>query len=160
MKMKNLINILIISLFLGSCNDYSIIEGIEPVSTPMAKLTLGSFINPPPDVNYSIQYTTYVKSDFGTGAVEIEYKLEGYNISKKATISKYHLSDPKNCQQATESTVVLDLTSAVASNPNLANNPLFLYISGKAKNGKVFTKRVQVKINFCYWYNIEEFEFI
>ncbi len=149
--MKNILSLLLLSSFLISCNEYSIIEGIDAENESVSTLSAGAFIGPPTDYDYSVQYTLFVKSDLNVGKIEVTYTLDNYNISKSATIIKYHPTAPQNCQQATESTVILDLRNLVNSNPNIVNSSLNMTITAKAANGKTFSKRVAVRINYCYW---------
>lgn len=156
--MKNIFSLLLLSSFLISCNEYSIIEGVNTESTTISKLSAGSFIGPPTDYNYSVQYTLFVKSDLNVGPIEVTYTLDNYGISSRATIRKYYPIAPQNCEQATESTVILDLRSVVNSNPNIVNSSINMTITAKAGNGKTFTKRVTVKVNYCYWIFLEAAE--
>lgn len=156
--MKNIFSLLLLSSFLISCNEYSIIEGIVNEDEYTSKLSAGSFIAPPTDYTHSVQYTLFIKSDLNVGPIEVTYTLDNYGISNRATIRKYYPTAPQNCEQATESTVILDLRSVVNSNPNIVNSSINMTITAKAGNGKTFTKRVTVKVNYCYWIFLEAAE--
>lgn len=100
----------------------------------------------------------YVPSDFNVGKIDVTYTLGNYNITQKSSITKYYPTPVTTCQHTTESTVILDLRSIVASNPNIANSNLSLTITAKAENGLTFTKTTNVKVNICYIYELAEFE--
>ncbi len=156
--MKNIRSLLLLSLFVISCNERSIIEGIDTENNSVSSLSAGTFIAPPTDYAYSVQFTLFVKSDLNVGPIEVTYTLENVGISKSATIAKYYPTAPQPCKQATESTVILDLRSLVSSNPNIVNSTLYLIVSAKAANGKTFSKREPVKVNYCYLYPLSAFE--
>jgi len=153
---KHIILSMFVLLTLTGCNEFSIIEGIS--SQVLTKLSVGSFITPPPFYNNSIKHTLYLKSDLNVGKLDVTYTLNGYNITQNSTITKYYPTGLTTCQQTTESSVILDLRTIVATNPNIANINLPLNIIAKAENGQTFNKTVNVKVNFCYSYYIEEFE--
>lgn len=117
--MKKINNLLVLGLLslLISCNDYSIIEGVNTKAEPaIAVLPVGTYLTSnPPYSPKGVRFTAYVTSDLGEGRIKVTYTNSLNSDTKILYIEKYYPTSITACTQATESTADFNFSNSTAT---------------------------------------------